>query len=223
VSRLGRDVHKTFSGVVGAVDKFLSPIANAYAPDIIFEDILETNGLVYVQLPGNLFKLQAPALGRVFLQDIQQEGSLRQVERSTRDQSPFGVYVDEFARFADLSIVDSLSQLRDAGLQYLLAHQSIADLRLVSPEFATSVWDNSRVKIILNQDNPELCELIAKSIGTRQGVQLTVRRDTGARNQKHDNDDVDGHDSRRRNQWLPMMQRVLPIPNPAQLDAIFSE
>lgn len=180
VSRLGRDVHKTFSGVVGAVDKFLSPIANAYAPDIIFEDILETNGLVYVQLPGNLFKLQAPAMGKVMLQDVQQEGSLRQVFRASRNQRTFSVLVDEFYSFADLSIVDSLNKLRDANLHYTLAHQSIADLELVSKEFATAVWDNTRTKVILNQDNPQLCEAVSKSIGTHQVVERTVRRQQGA-------------------------------------------
>jgi hypothetical protein len=35
-----------------------------YAPDLVFEDVLQKNLLVYVQLPSNLFKIQAPALGR---------------------------------------------------------------------------------------------------------------------------------------------------------------
>jgi len=41
--------------------------------------------------PANLFKIQAPALGKVFLMDIQQEGSLRQVFRGSRNQRPFSV------------------------------------------------------------------------------------------------------------------------------------
>lgn len=178
--QLGNDVNKAFSGVVGAIEKFLSPLVNAYDPDIIFEDILETNGLVYVQLPGNLFKIQAPAMGKVMLMDIQQEGSLRQVFRSSRNQNPFAVTVDEFYNFADISIIDSLNKLRDANLEYTLAHQSIADLELVSKEFATAVWDNTRTKDVLNQDNPELCEKISKSIGTHQIVEKTVRMQQGA-------------------------------------------
>lgn len=180
VTRLGKDAQKAFSGIVGAVDKFLSPLVNAYAPDILFEDILEKNGLVYVQLPGNLFKLQAPAMGRVMLQDVQQEGSLRQVFRSSRNQTTFSVTVDEFYNFADDSIIDSLNKLRDANLHYTLAHQSIADLELVSKEFSTAVWDNTRTKFILNQDNPELCEKVSKSIGTHQVVEKTVRQQQGA-------------------------------------------
>ena len=42
-----------------------------------------------------------------------------------------------------------------------------------------AVWDNTRTKDILNQDNPELCERIARSIGTRQERELTVRQKEG--------------------------------------------
>jgi len=180
VKRLGHDAAKCFSGITGAVDKFLSPIVNAYDPDIIFEDVLEKNLIVYVQLPANLFKLQAPAMGKVMLMDVQQEGSLRQVFRTKRNQTPFSVNVDEFYNFADISIIDSLNKLRDANLEFTLAHQSIADLELVSKEFAVAVWDNTRTKDILNQDNPELCEKVSKSLGTHQIVERTVRKQQGA-------------------------------------------
>jgi type IV secretory pathway TraG/TraD family ATPase VirD4 len=179
VKQLDKEVLKSMSGIVGALDKFQSAIVNAYAPDIVFEDVLQSNGLVYVQLPANLYRTQAPALGKVILMDVQQEGSLRQVFRGLRNQTPFAVTVDEFYNFADLSIVDGLNKLRDANLEYTLAHQSLADLELVSREFATAVWDNTRTKDILNQDNPELCERIAKSLGTHQVKELTVRRREG--------------------------------------------
>jgi len=179
VKQLDREVLKALSGLVGALDKFQSELVNAYDPHVILEDVLETNGLVYVQLPANLFRIQAPALGKVILMDVQQAGSLRQVFRTSRNQRPFSVTVDEFASFAELSIVDSLNKLRDANLEYTLAHQSLADLELVSKEFAMAVWDNTRTKDILSQDNPELCERIARSIGTRQERELTVRRKEG--------------------------------------------
>jgi len=179
VDRLGHEIHKVLSGLVGAVDKFQAPLVNAYAPDIVMRDVLEKNLLLYVQLPSNLFKIQAPSLGKVFLMDIQQEGSLRQVFRSSRNQRPFSVVVDEFGRFADLTFVDSINQLRDANLQFTVAHQSLADLELVSREFSNAVWDNTRIKDVLSQDNPALCEMLAKSIGTQQEVLKTVRTEPG--------------------------------------------
>ena len=41
IKSLGKDVSKSFSGLRGAIDKFLSPLVNAYDPDIIFEDVLQ--------------------------------------------------------------------------------------------------------------------------------------------------------------------------------------
>jgi TraM recognition site of TraD and TraG len=179
VRQLDREALKTLSGIVGALEKYQSPIVNAYAPDIIFEDVLQSNGLVYVQLPANLFRIQARALGRLLLTDVQQEGSLRQVFRSERNQRPFSVIVDEFYNFADISIVDSLNKLRDANVHYTLAHQSLADLELVSKEFAMAVWDNTGTKDILHRDSPELCERIAQSTGTHPVNELTMRRKRG--------------------------------------------
>ena len=124
IDRLGHEIHKALSGLVGAVDKFQAPLVNAYEPDIVMRDVLEQNLIVYVQLPSNLFKIQAPSLGKVFLMDVQQEGSLAPGSPGTRNQRPFSVVVDEFGRFADLSFVDSLNQLRDANLQFTVAHQS---------------------------------------------------------------------------------------------------
>ena len=180
LARLGSELQKCFSGIVGALDKFQSPLVNAYDPDIVFGEALEKNLIVYAQLPANLFPTQAKAIGRVLLLDVQQEGSMRQVFRQQRNQTPFSVNVDEFYTFADVQVIDSLNKLRDAHLEFTLAHQSIADLELVSREFATSVWDNTRMKDILSQDNPELCEKLAKSVGTQQDVELTVRREQGA-------------------------------------------
>lgn len=180
LARLNHDVQKVFSGIIGALDKFQSPLVNAYDPDLVFEEALQENLIVYAQLPANLFPIQAKAMGRIMLLDVQQEGSLRQVFRQSRNQTPFSVNVDEFYTFADVSVVDSLNKLRDANLEYTLAHQSIADLELVSKEFAVAVWDNTRTKDILNQDNPELCEKLAKSVGTHQEIELTVRRQQGA-------------------------------------------
>jgi len=175
IERLGPEVDKTLSGLVGAVERFLSPLVNAYQPDIVMREVLEQNLLVYIQLPSNLFKIQAPSLGKAFLMDIQQEGSLRQVFRRSRNQRAFSVVVDEFGRFADLSFVDSLNQLRDANLQFTVAHQSLADLELVSREFASAVWDNTRTKDLLSQDSPALCELVARSVGTHEEVRKAVR------------------------------------------------
>jgi len=46
--------------------------------------------------PSNSFPIQAPAMGRVILQDVQQEGALRQVFRRSATRIRLPVYLDEF-------------------------------------------------------------------------------------------------------------------------------
>jgi hypothetical protein len=179
VQSLGRDLPNCLSGLSGAVGKFQSPTVNAYEPDLVFEEALENNLIVYVQLPSNLFKLQASALGKMMLMDLQQEASLRQVFRQARNQTPFSVNIDEFGTFADLSIIDSLNRLRDANIQFTLSHQSLADLEIVSKEFAQAVWDSTRTKDLLAQDSPELCERMARSLGTTPRLENTVQQASG--------------------------------------------
>ncbi len=170
-----KDVNATLSGLASALDRFDAEIVSANAPDLNFEEALEKDLIYYIQLPTNLYKLQAAALGKAMLMDIQQAASLRQVFRRERNQRPFSVVVDEFASFADKSFIDSLNKLRDANIQFTLAHQSLADLESISKEFAQAVWDNTLTKDVLAQDNPELCERIAKGLGTKQETERTVR------------------------------------------------
>ncbi len=180
IRQLDHDVLKTLSGLVGALEKYQSPIVNAYAPDIVFEDVLQSNGLVYVQLPANLFRLQAPALGKLILMDVQQEGSLRQVFRhGTQPDAVLG----RRGRVLQLRGPLHRRQPQQATRRPHRLHP-----RRTSPsrtsnwsrkQFATAVWDNTCTKDILHQDNPELCERIAKSLGTHRVLELTVRRRQG--------------------------------------------
>lgn len=179
IARLGRDIHAALSGLVGVLDRFQAPLINSYNPDVIIQDVVDRNLILYCQLPANLFKIQAPAIAKILLADLQQEGSLRQVHRATRSQVPFAVTIDEAARFADQGLLSSLAMLRDSNFEFTLAHQSPADLEAVSKEFAASVWDNTRTKVVLSQSNPQLCEMIAKSIGTIQKTEVTVRTEQG--------------------------------------------
>jgi len=60
-----------------------------------------------------------------------------------------------------------------------MASEIPEDLQRWTAKRRVDVWDNTRTKDILNQDNPELCERIARSIGTHQVRELTVRRRKG--------------------------------------------
>ena len=173
--QLGDRLGMTYTGLLAAVNRYDHPALNTYVPDIILEDIVESGGLCGFSLSANAYKFQARAIGLIVLQHIQQIGALRQMDRS-RSQTPLYVYADEFYTFAYEGFIDAVNKLRDANISLLLSHQSLSDLERVSPEYASAVWDNTRNKIVLYQNDAAICERLAASVGTRKNVELTVRR-----------------------------------------------
>jgi hypothetical protein len=175
IRQLGRKVGETLTGLLAAVQRYDVAPVNAYDPDIVLEDEIDRAGVVGFFLPANYYKQLARYIGLCVLQHVQQVGALRQLDRS-RSQLPLYVYSDEFYTFAYEGFTDAVNKLRDANVSLLLAHQTFSDLEKVSPEFARGIWDNTRNKIVLYQNDPEVCDRIAKALGTKKDIELTVRR-----------------------------------------------
>lgn len=172
---LGRKWGETFTGLLAAVQRYDHPAVNALDPDIVLEREIETSGVVGFFLPANFLKQFARYMGLITFQHLQLIGSLRQLNRS-RNQTPVYVYADEFYSFAYEGFTDAVNKLRDAKVSFLLAHQTLSDLQKVSPEYAKGIWENTRNKIVLYQNDPELAELVAKGIGTKKEIEQTQRR-----------------------------------------------
>lgn len=177
--QLGRAVGKTYSGLLTAIRRYNHPLLNDYAPDIVLEDVVERGEMVAFSLCANAYKFLARAVGQMVLQHLQQIGAQRQMDRS-RSQAPVYVYADEFYNFAYEGFIDGVNKLRDANISMFLAHQDASDLEHVSPEFARGVWANTRNKIVLFQDDPDFCEMLSRAIGSKRGIELTVRRNVDA-------------------------------------------
>jgi type IV secretory pathway TraG/TraD family ATPase VirD4 len=171
---LGREAGKTFTGLLAAVRRYDVPQVNAYDPDIILEEEFDRDGLVAFYLPANLYPQLARYLGVVVFQHLQQIGALRQLD-PRRSQRPVFVYADEFYTFAYEGMTNAVNKLRDAKVSILLSHQSMSDLEKVSKEYAKGIWDNTRTKIVLYQNDPELCERVARALGTEKDVKKTNR------------------------------------------------
>lgn len=180
IQNLGEKFGPSLMGLQNMSQKYADVgLINVPEPDIVLEEALEKNLIVYFQLPANYYGNISEDIGKVALQDLVQSSSRRQIHRSTTNQRPFGVFIDEFADFAFEGMISALNKLRDANIQFFLAHQSIGDLERVSKEFATGVSDNTRTKLTLFQNNPQLCEQISKSIGTYQTLKTTTRQSVG--------------------------------------------
>jgi len=177
--QLGRKRLETFTGLYNALADYDHPLLLAYDPDIVIDDIMNEQGVVYFNLPANRYALLAPAIGKIVLQHVQAVGSLRQIDRAAYDQTPFAVCVDELNRFAFPELVPSLAMLRDAHVQFRLAHQSLGDLEQVDEVFARQVKDNTRWKVFLFENDPDHLEKVSRSFGTRTAFKKTVRFSLG--------------------------------------------
>lgn len=172
---LGNDALKCLAGLQANLERYSHRLLNAYNPDIVFDDVLQRNQIVYFQLPSAYYGQLSAAIGKMVLQHVQQAGAKRQIYRNL-NQRPFSVFIDECYNFPYANFITSLNTSRDANIQYFLAHQSFSDLERVSPEYADGVWDNTRTKVILYLNNPVLCERISKSIGTYQTAKATTQK-----------------------------------------------
>lgn len=175
--QLGTRAGETYTGLLAAVNRYDHPAVNVYNPDIILDELFAEGGMVGFSLSANAYKYQAKSIGLIVLQHIQHIGAQRQMDRSLC-QVPAYIYADEFYTFSYQGFVDAVNKLRDANLSMLLSHQSMSDLDLVSPEFAQGIWDNTRNRIILFQNDGDLCDRIAGGVGTKKSVALTVRKST---------------------------------------------
>ncbi|MFC1610833.1 type IV secretory system conjugative DNA transfer family protein [Myxococcota bacterium] len=179
LKQLGKRRMETFTGLYNALAEYDHPLLNSYNPDIVIEDVMNERQVVYFNLPANRYALLAPAIGKIVLQHIKAVGAMRQISRARYDQNPFAVCVDELNRFAFEELVPSLAMLRDARVQFRLAHQSLGDLEQVSRVFSQQVQDNTRWKMHLYENDPDHLEKVCRSYGTRTTYKKTVRYKLG--------------------------------------------
>ena len=178
--QLGDKVGQTFTGLLAAVQRYDHPGVNAYAPDIVLEEDIDAGRILGFFLPANYYKQLARYVGLCVFQHLQQVGALRQLDRA-RLQTPLNTYADEFYSFADKGFTDAVNKLRDAQISILLSHHTFSDLEKVPPAYAKGIWDNTRNKVVLFQNDFEICERLAKGLGTVKGEELTVRHSVDPR------------------------------------------
>jgi type IV secretory pathway TraG/TraD family ATPase VirD4 len=70
--------------------------------------------------------------------------------------------------------IDFINKCREAQVNLFLAHQSMGDLRGVSPEFLEQVMNTASNKIILRVNDPDTAEIFARQFGTEQDKDYKV-------------------------------------------------
>jgi hypothetical protein len=177
ISRL-IDQYKGWEHVITGFNNYLlshrDSILNDDDSDIILTDIIRQRKIVYFQLPTNAYPIQSVSIARMVQANLRYISSLVQIGQLPKDIQ-ISVIIDEYASFAEETFVEVLSKARSSGMMVTLAHQSLSDLKAISEPFMKRIDENTLNKIYLKQTDPELCELIAKSLGTYVKEEKTFR------------------------------------------------
>ncbi|MCO5143652.1 MAG: TraM recognition domain-containing protein [Oligoflexia bacterium] len=159
------------SGLVNGVegeDKFFS-LAEIIAPMLNPKAKIRTGIILIPQL---LYQEMAARLGKMLLQEIAWAVGFRE---SSGFRSFTSLFLDEFGSFVYEGFLGLLNKARSTNTAIHLSHQSLGDIEVVSPSFATALHTNTNVKCILGVNDPKTADFFAKHFGTRKSEKKTER------------------------------------------------
>jgi hypothetical protein len=174
--------NSSFEGLFLDIDNLLASewrnilaVGDASGRELSMLDAVQNGKIVYVDLPTEAKAIQSTRLGRLMLQEILLISGMRKSSLRNDWTRPFSVYVDEFDAFASESFVSFLNKGRSSGFMIHMAHQTLSDLRKVSPSFLGQIMGNCNVRFTFRQDIPEDAELWSKFFGTFKTTKATER------------------------------------------------
>lgn len=187
LSTARRERLESYSGLLAQLAPFaegeLAPLVNANGTEANFFSLAEllapglalmprTTRVAVVLIPELLYQETARRLGKVLLQEVAWAVGYRE-SAGYREFTP--VYLDEFGSFVYGGFLGLLNKARSTGVALHLSHQSLGDIRSVSPEFAMALHTNCNVKCVLGVNDPETADFFAKHFGTRKSEKATER------------------------------------------------
>ena len=173
---------RKISGLDAKLSQFstgqLSSLFNSERPQLDLGQALRDNLICYFQLPTMYYIELSKATGRLALQCFQSEVAKRHLGFS---KSPgfFSCYLDDFQDYIYEGFASLLNKSRSANIGVVFSHQALGDLRKVSDAFANIVATNTNIKVVMRSNDPETCDSLAKTFGTRTSEKVTERRVKG--------------------------------------------
>lgn len=134
--------------------------------------------IVYLLLDSRTYGESSRALGKIILQDLKAASARVDNEIPRAERKSFAVIVDEFADMATEDFVGFLDRARSSKIGVVVAHQEIADLSRLSPEFARRLMNSTSTLFAFLQKLPDSSELIAGVAGTKKTREVTEQAET---------------------------------------------
>lgn len=138
----------------------------------LFEAI-QKKKIIYILLDSRTYGESAKALGKLILQDLKAASAKIDAEVERAKRIPFTVVVDEFSDMASEDFIGFLDRARSSKIGIVMAHQELADLSRISPEFASRLMNSTSTLFAFLQKLPDSSELISGICGTRKTKEVT--------------------------------------------------
>jgi type IV secretory pathway TraG/TraD family ATPase VirD4 len=178
VSHLGRaENYKALQGLRSQLEALLlsdfGHLLKASAGGIDLFEAIRSRKVIYVLLDSRTYGESSRALGKLILQDLKAASARIDNEIPREQRTPFSVVIDEFADMASEDFVGFLDRARSSQIGVVVAHQEIADLSRISPEFTRRLMNSTSTLFAFLQKLPDSSELIAGIAGTRKTKEVT--------------------------------------------------
>lgn len=152
-----------------------SKLVDVKKPAIDLDAVYESKRIVYFSLNTQGFEETAKRFGRLILQDIKAFSNRIQTGRKQAQRIFFPVYVDEFSSFVYESFIELLNKARGSSIAVMILHQSMGDLMVKRSSYQQQVLENTNIKIIMRQDDPDSVEKLAKMGGSEKVMVSTYQ------------------------------------------------
>lgn len=170
------DVNKmkdVLGGMAGRLALFaqgqFGKVFNTYSPDILLENIILENKILYVMLPTMGKGDAALNLGKMLMSDLRTAVKVAQgVPKVKRPWPPYCIFADEMGSYVMEGIRVLFEQARSAQIFMMPGFQAMGNLEKISPDFKDSVlqstWNKVFFRFGARASGEEAAELLGKSI-----------------------------------------------------------
>ena len=129
--------------------------------ELDFFKAYKENDLVYILLDSQRYSDSAKRLGKMLVQDIKTLCGRIRAAVPEHERRLFLCVVDEFADLATENMAEILSRARDVKVAVTVAHQEIADLAKISPEYRDQIMQLTNTMVVFKQRSHASAELIS--------------------------------------------------------------
>jgi len=142
-------------------------------PTLDLKKAIETQKIIFCFFPSLKAKESMRQISKMILSEIKTiVGEILSTDK--RQKTKFFIVIDEFEEMIFPAIKDLFNKAREAGINLIIAHQTIADVNYETggESFGKSIIDNTGTKIIMQTKSKDTAKYLADIIGEIQPIPI---------------------------------------------------